>query len=293
MLLKKIVVAEDDDAIAHMVSMALGDAGYLCIRARDGEEALRITRMHQPDLLVLDVMMPRMDGRQVASKLKEDVILSKIPILMLTALSDVDSKIQGLDAGADDYMGKPFDLREFSARIRALIRSSRRERDRNPTTDLPGSDAIDDQMHKILSEESDATVMHFDVEGFVAYADAVGYASAESFVKEVGARILAEQRAVAPGFLGHLGGTDFIASCAADKGEELAKAMVAAFDDKVESWRGTNEDGGGEVELRLVVGVVRAGEVADEAELAKCLAAALSESREREGSNYVVYAQES
>ena len=143
MLLKKIVVAEDDDAIAHMVSMALGDAGYLCIRARDGEEALRITKIHQPDLLVLDVMMPRLDGRQVASKLKEDVILSKIPILMLTALSDVDSRIQGLDAGADDYMSKPFDLREFSARIRALIRSARRERDRNPTTDLPGSVAIE------------------------------------------------------------------------------------------------------------------------------------------------------
>ena len=62
MLLKKIVVAEDDDAIAHMVSMALGDAGYLCLRARDGDEALRLVKAHDPDLLILDVMMPRVDG---------------------------------------------------------------------------------------------------------------------------------------------------------------------------------------------------------------------------------------
>ena len=65
MLLKKIVIAEDDDAIAHMVSMALGDAGYLCLRARDGDEALKLVKAHDPDLLVLDVMMPRVDGLEV------------------------------------------------------------------------------------------------------------------------------------------------------------------------------------------------------------------------------------
>ena len=94
-MLKKIVVAEDDDAIAHMVGMALGDAGYLCIRARDGEEALQATKIHQPDCLVLDVMMPKMDGKDVAAKLKSDALLSGIPILMLTALSDVDSRVAG------------------------------------------------------------------------------------------------------------------------------------------------------------------------------------------------------
>ena len=110
MLLKKIVVAEDDDAIAHMVSMALGDAGYLCLRARDGDEALRLVKAHDPDLLILDVMMPRVDGLEVARRLKSDVMWSRTPILMLTALSGIDSEVQGLDAGADSYMAKPFDL---------------------------------------------------------------------------------------------------------------------------------------------------------------------------------------
>src|SRR5690606_38772858 len=73
MLLKKIVVAEDDDAIAHLINMALGDAGFLCLRARDGAEAINLVRVHAPDLLVLDVMTPRVSGHEVARKLKGDV----------------------------------------------------------------------------------------------------------------------------------------------------------------------------------------------------------------------------
>src|SRR6187549_729217 len=149
MLLKKIVIAEDDD-VAHMVNMALGDAGFLCLRARDGDEALKLVKAHDPDLLVLDVMMPRVDGFEVARRLKGDVMWSRTPILMLTALAGVDNQVQGIDAGADSYMSKPFDLREFGAKVKALVRASRRERDRNPTTNLPGSRAIDEEIDKAL-----------------------------------------------------------------------------------------------------------------------------------------------
>src|SRR6187549_1811619 len=162
MLLKKIVIAEDDD-VAHMVNMALGDAGFLCLRARDGDEALKLVKAHDPDLLVLDVMMPRVDGFEVARKLKADVMWSRTPILMLTALAGVDSQVQGLEAGADAYMTKPFDLREFNARVKALIRSARRERDRNPTTDLPGSRAIDEQIDSALKSGKPTMVVHVDM----------------------------------------------------------------------------------------------------------------------------------
>ena len=109
------LVAEDDDAIAHMIAATLGDAGFLCLRARDGEEALSLARREVPDCLVLDVMMPRLDGMEVAKKLKADVLASRIPILMLTALGGIDERVKGLDAGADDYLAKPFDLRELAA----------------------------------------------------------------------------------------------------------------------------------------------------------------------------------
>ncbi len=163
MLLKKIVIAEDDDAIAHMVNMALGDAGFLCLRARDGDEALKLVKAHDPDVLVLDVMMPRVDGLEVARRLKADVMWSRTPILMLTALAGIDDQVQGLEAGADAYMAKPFDLRELGARVKALIRSSRRERDRSPTTNLPGSRAIDEEIEGALKSGKPTTVVHIDI----------------------------------------------------------------------------------------------------------------------------------
>src|SRR3954469_15463498 len=174
MLLKKIVIAEDDDAIAHMVNMALGDAGFLCLRARDGDEALKLVKAHDPDLLVLDVMMPRVDGLEVARRLKADVMWSRTPILMLTALAQVEDQVHGLEAGADAYMSKPFDLREFGARVKALIRSARRERDRSPTTNLPGSRAIDEEIERALKTGNPTVGGDIDVLSFHASPDRMG-----------------------------------------------------------------------------------------------------------------------
>jgi DNA-binding response OmpR family regulator len=232
MLLKKIVVAEDDDSIAHMVNMALGDAGFLCLRARDGDEALRLVKHHDPDLLVLDVMMPRVDGFEVARRLKGDVMWSRTPILMLTALAGVDNQVQGIDAGADSYMSKPFDLREFGARVKALVRASRRERDRNPTTNLPGSRAIDEEIDKALRAGRPISVVHVDLLHFDGHADAVGLQRSEETVRGLGQLVLETARKASGGgaFVGHVGGSDFIAMVAADQVEEMVTGALAAFE---------------------------------------------------------------
>ncbi|MBK7537822.1 MAG: response regulator [Myxococcales bacterium] len=232
MLLKKIVVAEDDDAIAHMVNMALGDAGFLCLRARDGEEALRLVKHHDPDLLVLDVMMPRVDGFEVARRLKGDVMWSRTPILMLTALAGVENQVHGIDAGADSYMSKPFDLREFGARVKALVRASRRERDRNPTTNLPGSRAIDEEIENALRAGRHTHVLHVDVLSFDSYADAVGVQRSEETVRSLGQLLLDAARKASGGgaFVGHVGGSDFIAIVAPEHAQAIVDGAIAAFE---------------------------------------------------------------
>jgi CheY-like chemotaxis protein len=232
MLLKKIVIAEDDDAIAHMVNMALGDAGFLCLRARDGDEALKLVKAHDPDLLVLDVMMPRVDGHEVARRLKADVMWSRTPILMLTALAGVDNEVQGIEAGADAYMPKPFDLREFSARCKALIRSSRRERDRNPTTNLPGSRAIDEEIEGALKSGKKTAVVHVDILNWDPYADTIGIARSEDTVRNLGAWLLEAARSASGGgaFVGHIGGSDFIAVLAPEHAEPFVTSAESAFD---------------------------------------------------------------
>ncbi|MGE0867920.1 MAG: response regulator [Kofleriaceae bacterium] len=234
MLLKKIVIAEDDDAIAHMVNMALGDAGFLCLRARDGDEALKLVKAHDPDLLVLDVMMPRVDGLEVARRLKADVMWSRTPILMLTAMAGVDNQVQGLDAGADAYMEKPFDLREFGARVKALIRSARRERDRNPTTNLPGSRAIDEEIERALKSGTLTAVVHIDILNFDSYSDAIGIARSEDAVRNLGQWLLEAARAASGGgaFVGHIGGSDFLAVLAPEHALPFVSNAEAAFDGK-------------------------------------------------------------
>ncbi|HUS68758.1 MAG TPA: response regulator [Kofleriaceae bacterium] len=282
MLLKKIVVAEDDDAIAHLVNMALGDAGFLCLRARDGVEAMNLVQLHAPDLLVLDVMMPRLSGHEVAKKIKGDAILSRTPILMLTALSSVDDKIGGFDSGADDYLVKPFDLRELSARVQALIRTSRRERDRNSTTNLPGAAALEDAVGTMLKDKRDSSIVHFDLVGFGAYADEVGYAGAESLVVALGQLVLEFARARGAEFVCHLGGVDFIVLMPTADAEPLAALVVAAFQDRRADWPS-------KVELAMKGAVVPATGATGEDELSTRLQVTMRAAKQREGSTYVVW----
>lgn len=234
MLLKKIVIAEDDDAIAHMVNMALGDAGFLCLRARDGDEALKLVKAHDPDLLVLDVMMPRVDGLEVARRLKADVMWSRTPILMLTALASTDDQVAGLEAGADAYMSKPFDLREMSARVKAMVRTARRERNRNPTTNLPGSRAIDEEIEGALKSGKPTAAAHIDILNFDSYSDTIGIARSEDTVKNLGAWLLEAARLASGGgaFVGHIGGSDFLAVLAPEHVEPFLTSAEAAFDSK-------------------------------------------------------------
>src|SRR5688572_18331764 len=149
--LNRIVVGEDEDAIAHLIEATLGDAGFLCLRGKNGEEVLELAQAQAPDLIVLDVLMPKLDGVDTVKRLKADPVRSKIPVLMLTSLAAVEDRVRGLEAGADDYLSKPFDLRELVARVRALVRASRRERDRSPTTDLPGPGSFEQALEARLA----------------------------------------------------------------------------------------------------------------------------------------------
>jgi len=305
MLLKKIVIAEDDDAIAHMVNMALGDAGFLCLRARSGEEALRLVRYHVPDLLVLDVMMPHVDGHEVARRLRADMVMSKTPILMLTALASVENKVAGLEAGADDYLVKPFDLRELAARVKALIRASRRERDRNPTTSLPGSSSVETKLDELLASDGEYAVLHFDISGFDAWADHVGFTRADEIVAELGTLILGkvEEHARGAGFLGHLGGVDFVAVCTREGAEALARDTIETFESRRPDWAADPGAATGDTaeqaarlggELALVVAVATTGGLdGDGGEaLTERMAEAMRSAKKRGGSGYVVWQPE-
>ena len=122
---ERILIIEDDPAILKLLQRGLAYEGYTVDAAVDGRSGLAAARDHQPDLVILDWMLPGMDGLEVCHRLRTG---GSLPILMLTAKDTVQDRIQGLDAGADDYMIKPFNLDELLARVRALLRRTQPER---------------------------------------------------------------------------------------------------------------------------------------------------------------------
>ncbi len=120
----RILLVEDDDAIRAMVVFNLGRAGFEMIEAEDCQAARVALADHQPDLVLLDWMLPDMSGPEFARSLRRDELTRELPIIMLTARSMEDDKIRGFDSGADDYITKPFGARELIARIRAVLRRS-------------------------------------------------------------------------------------------------------------------------------------------------------------------------
>ncbi|MEJ5314402.1 MULTISPECIES: response regulator transcription factor [Anaerolinea] len=122
---ERILIIEDDEGIVRVLKRALTYEGYLVESALEGESGLQLAREHRPDLIILDWMLPGMDGLEVCQRLRT---LCNAPILMLTAKDTLQDRVQGLDSGADDYMTKPFELEELLARIRALLRRTQMER---------------------------------------------------------------------------------------------------------------------------------------------------------------------
>lgn len=116
---QKILVIEDEEGIIHLLNLYLRDAGYSVVAARDGADGLAMHAREHPDLVILDIMLPALDGFEVCRRIRS---WSRTPVLMLTARGDEDDRIQGLELGADDYLVKPFSPRELVSRVRAILR---------------------------------------------------------------------------------------------------------------------------------------------------------------------------
>lgn len=123
---QRLLVVDDEMAITNVIRLGMEHAGFTVSCAAEGYHALDMAQRLKPDLVILDVMLPDLDGFEICRRLRENQATSNIPILMLTAKDDVKDRVQGLDIGADDYVTKPFDLAELVARVRALLRRQRR-----------------------------------------------------------------------------------------------------------------------------------------------------------------------
>src|SRR5437762_2001302 len=154
----RILVVEDDTDIAELVGRYLMRAGYLVDRAATGREALDGVGRRPPDLIVLDLMLPQVDGLEICRLLRGNEKTATVPIIMLTARAEESERIVGLEVGADDYIAKPFSPNELVARVRALLRRAQRAADPPAKTLAYGPIAVDAERHLVSSDGRDVTL---------------------------------------------------------------------------------------------------------------------------------------
>lgn len=121
---KNILIVEDEKELVKLIAFHMTIAGYEVVSAKDGIEALEVCKLNRPDLLILDIMLPRIDGWEVCRRLRRDPKTSNIPIIILSALSDINDKLRGFDLGSDDYVTKPFSPRELVVRVKRVLARS-------------------------------------------------------------------------------------------------------------------------------------------------------------------------
>lgn len=230
---KTILVVDDDPFIATIICEALISDGYKIEKAADGEEALAKIEQLIPDLVIMDYMMPKMDGPQVCRKVKENPKIKHVPIIMVTAVADVKEKVQLLDSGAEDYIVKPFDLEELLARVKVILRRSNQLHvDVNSITKLPGNTAIAKEVEQRLKSGEKFAVCYVDLGNFKAFNDRYGFDSGNRVITELAKLMkrVVEDSDIQNCFLGHIGGDDFIAIMPAGYAEHFCVELINRFD---------------------------------------------------------------
>ena len=229
-----ILIADDDEDIIKLIELNLRLEDYQVLSALDGEEALEVARERKPHLVILDVMMPKMDGFEVCERLRVEPRTKNTSIIMLTAKSMSADKVVGLTAGADDYIIKPFDPVELVARVKSALRRAREMRDVNPLTELPGNVQVQEEVSKRVTAGRPFAVMYIDLDNFKAFNDYYGFLRGDEGIKLLG-RVVSDAIAQQDhmGFVGHVGGDDFIAVVDPQVAEDAAKHIVEEWDREI------------------------------------------------------------
>ena len=245
-----VLVVDDSPEVSRLLELILTRAGYRVIAAADGREAVEMARAHRPDLLVLDVMMPGMDGLAVTRLLRDDPQLANVSIIMLTARGLAADKLEGLTAGADDYMAKPFDPGELLARVRGALRRARALQGVSPLSGLPGNVRIEEVIEGRLRSGERFAILYVDLDHFKPFNDHYGFARGDGVLRATAQTVLEVALAVgdADTFVGHVGGDDFVVVTAPDRAADVARALIEAFDAQVGTFYDPEDAASGHLE---------------------------------------------
>ncbi len=235
---KKILVVDDEPHIVKAIRFYLEDEDYEVLTAEAGEEAIDLAEKHQPDLIILDVMMPVMDGFEVCRELRSRSRTRLIPIIFLTARESIEDKVMGFDIGADDYITKPFNNRELLARIKSRIRRTEEGLSSNAVTGLPGGSTVEKEANLRLQGGKPFTALFILLDSFDHFRRAYGLNQSHQLQKFV-ARLLAavmEEAGMEESFLGHGLEDEFVIFTTIPNPSGICERFFTFFEQGLESY---------------------------------------------------------
>jgi len=232
----RILVVEDDADISNMLKIYFTGQGYDMEMSKRGGDALTLTQQQLPQLIILDINLPDMDGYTVCRTLRTNTRTKHIPVIFLTEKDDRSDRIAGLELGADDYITKPFDIEELRLRIANAIQAAERMGLTDPRSGLPSGRLIEDQLREMIRRPEWA---YFDirVSFFEAFREKYGFVAADEVLRFTAMMMsdIVDHHGSAEDFIGNAGNDNFIIISAPDKAPAIKEALEKRFNEEVQS----------------------------------------------------------
>ncbi len=232
----RLLIVEDDVDIGNMLKIYFGGMEYDVDVAVRGSDALEKTKQVLPHLIVLDIMLPDIDGYEVCRNLRTNMRTSHIPVIFLTQKDERSDKLQGLELGADDYITKPFDIEELKLRVQGAIKRSQQQSLTDPRSGLPSSRLIEDQLRKIIREKG-WSYLDLRVNNYESFKDVYGFVAGDDVLR-FSAMLLGEvvdELGNPSDFIGHPGGDNFIIITTDDKAATIKNRIKERFNSEVQA----------------------------------------------------------
>lgn len=230
----RLLIVEDDIDISNMLRIYFSSQGYDVDIAPRGSDALEKTRQVMPHLLILDIMLPDIDGYEVCRALRTNTRTSHIPVLFLTQRDERSDKLKGLELGADDYITKPFDIEELKLRVQNALARAERESLTDPQTGLPSGRLIEDQLRKLI-RQTDWAFLDIRINNFEPFKDVYGFIAGNDVLRFT-AMLLGEvvdEVGTATDFIGHVGGDNFVISTSTQAAAMIKTRLKERFKTEV------------------------------------------------------------
>ncbi|MGE5221762.1 MAG: response regulator [Omnitrophica WOR_2 bacterium] len=251
----RLLIVEDDFDISNMLRIYFSGQNYDVDIAPRGSVALEKTRQYLPHLIVLDIMLPDIDGFEVCRNLRTNTRTSHVPIIFLTQKDERSDKLQGLELGADDYITKPFDIEELKLRVQRAITRAEQQSLTDPHSGLPAGRMIEDQLRQIIRRR-DWALMDIRINDFEPFKECYGFVAGDDVLRFTAMLMgeVVDQLGTANDFIGHAGGDNFILVTSEELAPAIRKCLKERFNEEVKTHYnfldreqghivGTSEDG--------------------------------------------------